>query len=231
MTSHIVVQRPLCRKEDYHDEQAFQDPPHGERDFMDYPVTHVKVQMPKGALLHVHQYATVEAGFLLDLTLQQPAIHIRCPNVIDKSTIAKTLPEIKPIPREQYTDNCGITDSAYVPNTWVKMRTARETFDPSLGGAEGFDKWIVSTFVINPSEAYGSHNTLSKVRPVYRTLRIVAQTSWYCSDLAEISKHVCDNRREYQPSLRMSSTSTQSSPSSDICPSKRRTSGSSSCHQ
>ncbi|KAH0830666.1 hypothetical protein J3R83DRAFT_2121 [Lanmaoa asiatica] len=32
----------------------------------------------------------------------------------------------------------------------------------SLGGPEGFDKWIVSTFVINPSEAYGSHNTSNK---------------------------------------------------------------------
>lgn len=122
--------------------------------------------MPKGALLHVHQYATVEAGFLLKLALQQPAIHIRCSNVIDNSTIMGTLPEIRPIPTEQHTDSCGITDAAYVPNTWVKMRTARETFDPSLGGPEGFDKWIVGTFVINPSEAYGSHNTPNKVRSV-----------------------------------------------------------------
>ncbi|KAG8217612.1 hypothetical protein J3R82DRAFT_5764 [Butyriboletus roseoflavus] len=94
-----------------------------------------KQRMPKGVLLHVHQYVTVEAGFLLELALQQPAIHIQCPEC-----------------------SCGITDSdaayASVPNTWVKMRTARETFDSSLGGAEGFDKWIVcTTFVINPSEA------------------------------------------------------------------------------
>jgi adenosine deaminase CECR1 len=126
--------------------------------------------MPKGALLHVHQYATVEAGFLLNLALQQPAIHIRCPNVIDNSTIAVTLPDIRPIPNEQYTHGCGITDAAYVPNTWVEMRTARETFDPSLGGPEGFDKWITSTFVISPGEAYGSHNTPNKVRPILRIL-------------------------------------------------------------
>ncbi|KAI9571443.1 hypothetical protein HD554DRAFT_2076160 [Boletus coccyginus] len=119
--------------------------------------------MPKGALLHVHQDARVEAAFLLKLALQQPAIHIRCPNVIDDSTIAATLPDIRPIPKEQYTNSCGITDAAYVPNTWVEMRSARETFDPSLGGPEGFDKWIVSTFVINPSEAYGSHNTPNKI--------------------------------------------------------------------
>ncbi|KAF8559677.1 Metallo-dependent hydrolase [Imleria badia] len=119
--------------------------------------------MPKGALLHVHQYATVEASFLLKLALQQPAMHIRVPNVIDSSTIAVTLPDIRPIPQEQYTHSCEITDAAYVPNTWVEMRTAREAFDPSLGGPEGFDKWIVSTFVINPSEAYGSHNTPNKI--------------------------------------------------------------------
>lgn len=126
--------------------------------------------MPKGALLHVHQYATVEASFLLELALHQPAIHIRCSNVIHDSTIAGTLPEIRPIPKDQYTHSCGISDGAYIPNTWVEMRTARETFDPSLGGAEGFDKWIISAFLINPSEAYGSHNTPNKVRPLLRIL-------------------------------------------------------------
>lgn len=123
--------------------------------------------MPKGALLHVHQFATVEASFLLELALQQPAVHIRCPNVIDNLTMTGTLPEIRPIPKGQYTHSCGITDAAYMPNTWVKMLTARKTFDPSLGGAEGFDKWIINTFVINPSEAYGSHNTPNKVRSMY----------------------------------------------------------------
>lgn len=120
--------------------------------------------MPKGALLHVHQYATVEASFLLKLALEQPAIHIRVPNVIDSSTIAVTLPDIRPIPKEQYMHSRGITDAAYIPNTWVDMHTARETFDPSLGGTEGFDQWIISAFVINPSEAYGTHNTPIKVR-------------------------------------------------------------------
>ncbi|KAN0077187.1 hypothetical protein V8E55_011042 [Tylopilus felleus] len=106
--------------------------------------------MPKGALLHVHQYATVEASFLLKLALEQPAIHIRVPNVIDSS-------------KEQYMHSRGITDAAYIPNTWVDMHTARETFDPSLGGTEGFDQWIISAFVINPSEAYGTHNTPIKI--------------------------------------------------------------------
>ncbi|KAF9246421.1 Metallo-dependent hydrolase [Melanogaster broomeanus] len=120
-------------------------------------------KMPKGALLHVHHYATVEAGFLLKLALEQPAIHIRCPNVIDMLTIAETLPEIRPISEEQYTDSCCITDTTYSPNTWVQIQKARETFDPALGGPEGFDKWIISTFVINPGEAYGTHNTSAKI--------------------------------------------------------------------
>ncbi|KIJ69089.1 hypothetical protein HYDPIDRAFT_79661 [Hydnomerulius pinastri MD-312] len=120
-------------------------------------------KMPKGALLHVHQNATVEAAFLLKLALEQPAIHIRCPSAIDASTIAGTLPEIKPVPAEWYTDSCGITDASYVPNTWVQIQKARETFDPALGGPEGFDEWIISCFVVNPSEAYGSHNTPTKI--------------------------------------------------------------------
>ncbi|KAF9227807.1 Metallo-dependent hydrolase [Gyrodon lividus] len=120
-------------------------------------------KMPKGALLHVHQHATVEAEFLLKLALEQPAIHIRCPKVIDASTISGTLPEIMPVPEEQYTDSCGITDATYLPNTWVQIRKARKTFDPALGGPEGFDRWIINTFVLNPSEAYGTHNTSTKI--------------------------------------------------------------------
>ncbi|KAG9318586.1 hypothetical protein JVU11DRAFT_678 [Chiua virens] len=129
--------------------------------------------MPKGALLHVHQHATVEAGFLLALALGQPAIHIRCSNVIDTSTVAQALPEIRAIPKEEYTQSCGITDAEYVPNTWVSLQTARETFDPALGGPEGFDKWIISTFVINPSEAYRSHNTPNKIWKKFQSTFVI----------------------------------------------------------
>ncbi|KAG1756381.1 Metallo-dependent hydrolase [Suillus paluster] len=121
-------------------------------------------KMPKGGLLHVHQNASVEARMLLDLALGHPAIHIRVPGPLDASSLGNVLPNIRPIPVEQYpaADAVGITDVSYTGG-WVPINKARELFDPELGGPEGFDKWVLSTFVINPSDAFKTYNTPMKI--------------------------------------------------------------------
>ncbi|KAF8891212.1 hypothetical protein BD779DRAFT_188177 [Infundibulicybe gibba] len=48
------------------------------------------------------------------------------------------------------------------------------TFDPNLGGPEGFDKWAVDSMIIHPSEAYGTHNTISKIWDKFRNTFIVS---------------------------------------------------------
>jgi adenosine deaminase CECR1 len=120
--------------------------------------------MPKGGLLHVHQNASVEAKLLLDLALNHPAIHIRVPGRINASSLDTVLPDIQPIPAEQYpaADVVGITDVSYTGD-WVPIKKARELFDPELGGPAGFDKWVLSMFVINPSDAFSTYNTSMKV--------------------------------------------------------------------
>jgi len=120
--------------------------------------------MPKGGLLHVHQNASVEARTLLGLALGHPAIHIRVPRPLNTSSLQDVLPDIQPIPTEQYpaADTVGITDVSYTGG-WVPINKARELFDPALGGPAGFDKWILSKFIINPSDAFVTYNTPMKV--------------------------------------------------------------------
>jgi adenosine deaminase CECR1 len=67
---------------------------------------------------------------------------------------------------EQYPANViGITDVLYTGG-WVPIKKARELFDPALGGPVGFDKWVLSAFMINPSDAYNTYNTPMKVSSI-----------------------------------------------------------------
>lgn len=125
--------------------------------------------MPKGGLLHVHRNALVEARTLLDLALGHPAIHIR----VECPFAASSLPDIQPIPAEQYpaADTTGITDVLYTGG-WVPIKRARELFNPlsnpELSGPAGFDKWVLGTFVINPSDAFTTYNTPMKVSHIMK---------------------------------------------------------------
>ncbi|KAG2077911.1 Metallo-dependent hydrolase [Suillus decipiens] len=121
-------------------------------------------KMPKGGLLHLHQNASVEARMVLDLALGHPAIHIRVPGPLDAASLETVLPKIQPIPVEQYpaADAIGITDLLYTGG-WVPIKEARELFDPALGGPAGFDKWVLSAFMINPSDAFETYNTPMKI--------------------------------------------------------------------
>lgn len=139
---------------------------------------HTVIQMPKGALLHIHVSSTVDVRFLLDLAIRQPAIHIRVPKPVTAENIASILPEIEPLTEDLYAnDDTSITSSSYIPNTWVNLARARESFDLSLGGPDGFDKWVVGTMMVNPEEAYRTHPTVNKVflafSAIYATLNQV----------------------------------------------------------
>jgi len=122
--------------------------------------------MPKGALLHAHLDATVNVPVLLDLALKQPAIHVRSPTVLNASNLKSTLPQFEALPQHTTTNVVSLTDAKYSPDTWVPIKQAREIFDPQLGGPEGFDRWVTGALTIDPSEAYGTHNTVTKASPL-----------------------------------------------------------------
>ncbi|CCA69259.1 related to adenosine deaminase [Serendipita indica DSM 11827] len=121
-------------------------------------------KMPKGALLHAHLEATVDARVLLDLALEHPNICIRSPCAIDASNMGNILPDFAPLPLAQLKEleaSPSITSSYYNPGTYIPIHKARNEWPASLGN--GFDDWVIRAIVINPTEAYGTHNTTVKI--------------------------------------------------------------------
>ncbi|KAF9015519.1 hypothetical protein BDQ17DRAFT_1295372 [Cyathus striatus] len=131
-------------------------------------------KMPKGALLHAHLDATVNAEFLLAKALQQPAIHVRVRQALTASNLTYNLPEFRALPQEQLSKSASLTDASYIPGEWVSLKNARMSFDSGLGGPEGFDKWAIGAMTINPSEAYGTHNTITKIWQKFSTCFLVS---------------------------------------------------------
>lgn len=123
-----------------------------------------------GALLHAHLDATVDTHILLELAYKQPAIHVQASERITPSTIATVLPVFSALVPDKFSDSHGLTESGYQAEQWCSIKKARESFDPQLGGPEGFDKWVQGALTINPVEAYKTHNTVTKVRSVFRII-------------------------------------------------------------
>lgn len=123
--------------------------------------------MPKGGLLHAHLEASVDNAFLLGLGLSFRGMHIRTPEVLTPINYLNITPQFCPLPEDQFYAGTTLTSSDYSPGTWISIRHARETFDPSLGGPEGFDSWVTSAMTINPNEAYRTHNSVLKVCHIY----------------------------------------------------------------
>ncbi|KAG6865941.1 hypothetical protein C0991_010442 [Blastosporella zonata] len=125
--------------------------------------TQAASKMPKGALLHCHLDATVNATVLLKLALRQPALHVSVSERVTTATIGSLLPTFRALPQNEFSNVHGITEESYIAGTWVSLTNARKNFDGDLGGPEGFDRWVIGSMMINPTEAYVTHNTIKKV--------------------------------------------------------------------
>jgi adenosine deaminase CECR1 len=118
--------------------------------------------MPKGALLHAHLDATVNAERLYALGLEQPTMHIWVGEQVNAGNVANNVPRFLALKDDQCSDDTslGVTTHA---RTFIQLQTARNNFPAELGGIKGFDKWVLGSMMISPSEAYRTHNTVKKV--------------------------------------------------------------------
>ena len=113
--------------------------------------------------MHAHLDATVRVDVLLKLALEHPAIHVRAPGKLFATNLKTVIPEFRALPEAEWTTIASLTDAKYTPGSWVPLRNARANFAQALRGPEGFDKWVFGALMIDPSEAYGTHNTTAKV--------------------------------------------------------------------
>ncbi|KIM48764.1 hypothetical protein M413DRAFT_15077 [Hebeloma cylindrosporum] len=125
-------------------------------------------KMPKGALLHAHLDATVNAEFLLELALKQPGIHLRVNKPFVASPLSENLPEFRILPETQFSNLLSLADVSYTPGSWISLQNARKSFPTHLGGQDGFDSWVVGSMTINPAEATFLTSTgLIRVEPIF----------------------------------------------------------------
>lgn len=123
--------------------------------------------MPKGALLHCHMDATVDAHSLLKIAIAHPAICVRVDTALTPTTIRTTVPTFQALPSHQLAalSLSSLTDESYVAGSWVPLKQARENFSVALGGPQGFDDWVASVLSINPADSYVTHTSVDRVSP------------------------------------------------------------------
>lgn len=117
-------------------------------------------------MLHAHLDAMVTAPYLLQTAMDEPALHVRVTIALGSEGWKAVLPEFKALPVEERQSSAqavSLCSPEYVLGTWVPLQTARATFDAALGGPDGFDDWVIRGMTVNPAEAYGTHNTVTKV--------------------------------------------------------------------
>lgn len=131
-------------------------------------------KMPKGALLHVHLDLTVSPHTLLSFALQYSAFHIRSSEVVTSLNISSVVPEIRPFAPDFPAEASSLTDACYPPMSWVPLRRARELFNETLGGPEGFDRWVTGHMSINPSTAYVTHNNNIRIWDKFRSAAMLS---------------------------------------------------------
>ena len=119
--------------------------------------------MPKGGLLHLHLGMVVRIDRLLQLGLRYPAMHVCVSAPLTLESLNTVQPTFRALPEEQWTAHASLTDPRYQPGSWVPLQNARNNFSEALGGPEGFDRWATDWMIINPSEAYGTHNSPGKI--------------------------------------------------------------------
>ncbi|KAG8705486.1 hypothetical protein FRC11_009001, partial [Ceratobasidium sp. 423] len=126
-------------------------------------------QLPKGGLLRGHMNTMCDVGFIYNLALEYPAMHIRVNSEVAPDS-PLPVPEFKPLPPDlitEYANGPPLTCANYVIGTWVPLLKARKEF--SYGGPEAFDKWIVGLLALGIGEASKDHDSLAKA--TYRLAR------------------------------------------------------------
>lgn len=140
--------------------------------------------MPKGGLLHIHLDATVDVTALLKMALEHAAIHIRSKTPLSEDVVARSLPEFIALPASAHHEPADIASHDYISDTWIPFNAARNGC--SLG-KDTFDKWVISALTINPSEAYRTHNTVTKVGLLWKVIIFAFPPPL---DLAKIYQHI-----------------------------------------
>ena len=131
-------------------------------------------RMPKGALLHAHFEAMVEATWLIDQALDTDGMAIVASEpldnepALDRATISFRFVG-PPSKWSNYGSNCPLWTNTYKPNTPIPALAAASSFPYSTRGRPAFTQWLLTRSTIMPSEAFSHHRGPSNIWAKFRT--------------------------------------------------------------
>ena len=118
-------------------------------------------RMPKGALLHCHLDAMIDAQWLVAEALATDGMAMKADNPLDSiDARGKALIRFQYI-KSPSTALPSIWANDYEANTFVALGVAAKSFPD--GGLEGFKSWLVSKMTISTEESLGHHQGVDAV--------------------------------------------------------------------
>ncbi|RDW62854.1 adenosine deaminase family protein-like protein [Coleophoma crateriformis] len=117
-------------------------------------------KMPKGALLHAHMDAVVDFGYLFDVLLATPGMHIICPQALASPTALEIGAITFRFLKTEHKEG-SIWSADYVPHTPVLATQAADTFPD--GGRPGFLAWLKDRCTITNTESIEHHHGVDAV--------------------------------------------------------------------
>jgi adenosine deaminase CECR1 len=125
----------------------------------------------------------VDVRWLWKQALEQPAMHVRVLQVVTADNIKSTIPYFLALKEEDISTDVSLSVTTHA-QVYIQVKTARANFPTELGGPTGFDQWVIDSMTLDPSEAYGTHNTVKKVSLTTANLPNITHGSE--SDMAKV---------------------------------------------
>ncbi|KAL8952850.1 MAG: hypothetical protein Q9222_001242 [Ikaeria aurantiellina] len=118
-------------------------------------------RMPKGALLHAHMDAMIDAHFLVDQALATAGMAIHASHALDTTEARKQASVTFSYSKSLDPSTASIWSQGYQADQAVPAAMAADSFPD--GGRAGFKAWIIKRSIITPEESLNHHEGLDAV--------------------------------------------------------------------
>lgn len=117
-------------------------------------------RMPKGCLLHSHMDAMVDFGFLLDLLLKSPGMHISSDRPLANKDALENAALSFRYKAKQKADG-SIWDDSYEPESFLLLTKVASEFPD--GGQPGFLQWLKSRCTLSVVDSQEQHHGIDAI--------------------------------------------------------------------
>ncbi|KAL8713411.1 MAG: hypothetical protein Q9220_002610 [cf. Caloplaca sp. 1 TL-2023] len=121
----------------------------------------ILTRMPKGALLHAHMDAMIDADFLVDQALATAGMAIQASHALDATEARKQAFVSFSYSKSLDHSTTSIWSEGYQPGEPVPAAAAADSFPD--GGRTAFKAWIVERSTITPEESLNHHEGLDAI--------------------------------------------------------------------